>query len=176
MPTKVEQLAIEHIARAKCSGKSRTALEAAIETKWPGSVERARTRYHREMDEARFEGRVPDWVKRLVRKYERPARSIRFVARFSRTKPWTSGHCTYWNDRVVVTFGGNDLDEQRYVVLHEIAHANQPSWENHGEGFYDELYRMVKAEGLYRKCIAKGHAHWGAQGLRQAARRARRAA
>lgn len=117
---------------------------------------------------------MPEWAKKLVRKHELRPRHITLVIRYSRTKPYTSGHCAYWSDRIVVTLGAGDEREHRYVVLHEIAHTR--AGPGHEEDFYDRLYAMVKAEGLYRYCINGGSRHFGTQGLRAAARRARQAA
>lgn len=141
----------------------------ALEAKSPGAVERARARFDKEKDEARFKGNPPEWAKRLIRKYGGSGTSL--TIRRSRTKSWSSGHCSYWDRQLVVTFGGHDEEEQRYVILHEIAHTKAAA--GHGDDFYDELLVMVRAEGLYRRVIAPNRAHWGSKGIKAAARRAR---
>lgn len=178
--TKIERAAIEHIARAHYADKrpatdSLTILRQLIDEKFPNAIERARAKRLKEIDEKRFEGRVPEWAKRLVRKYEDRPRDVTLVIRHSRTKPYTSGHCAYWSDRIVVTFGGNDEIEHKFVILHELAHhkAAFRRNEHHGESFYDELLPMVRAEGIYRACVSKDRAHWSSKGLKAAARRAR---
>ena len=175
--TKIEQLAANHLARAHWSDirpgmritGTKKALFEALEAKSPGAVERAHARYEKDKEEARFTGNVPDWAKRLVRKYGSP--SVKLRIRRSRTKSWSSGHCSYWDRNLVVTLGGSDEDEHRYTVLHEIAHTKADA--GHGDDFYDALYPMVRAEGLYRRVIAPNRAHWGSKGIKAAARRAR---
>lgn len=176
--TKLEQLAVDHMARAHWSdrtsrtpGSTRRLLDG-IEAKSPGALQRARDRYDKEREDSRFEGKVPAWAKRYVLKHAPSDTTLKI--RISRTKPYTSGHCSYWNHRLVVTFGGTDEKEHRYVVLHEIAHTMSRG--THTEEFYDVLYRLLKAEGLYRYAVGKGTYHWGSSGLRQAARRERKSA
>jgi predicted metal-dependent hydrolase len=176
--TKIERAAIEHIARAhygesRSGQDSMTILRKLIDEKFPNAIERARDRRMKELDEKRFEGRVPEWAKRLVRKYEDRARAVTLVIRHSRTKPYTSGHCAYWSDRIVVTFGGTDEIEHKFVILHELAHHRAGAYEQHGDGFYDELYELTRNEGVYRTCVSKGRAHWSSKGLKAAGRRAR---
>ena len=175
--TKIEQLAANHLARAHWSDirpgvrvtGTKKALLDALEAKSPGAVERAHARYEKDKDEARFKGNVPQWAKRLVRMYA--TRDTSLTIRRSRTKPWSSGHCSYWDRQLVVTLGVTEEAEQRYTVLHEIAHTKAAA--GHGDDFYDVLYAMVRAEGLYRKVIGPNRAHWGSKGIKAAARRAR---
>lgn len=174
----ITQAAIDHLARGGCiagsvSGKE---LQAAVEATHPGAIARARERIDRERFDSRFVGPVPVWTKRYVRKYaESDVRSLRI--RQSRHKVHSSGHCWYGSGDIVVTFGaskGPDAEnERKATVLHELAHAVAPFRSKHGDLFYDEWYRLLRAENLYRWILGGRH-FVGTTSLRAAARRARR--
>ena len=165
--------AINHLVRATlCPTKASGAeLLQAIEAKHPGAIDRARARVKAERFDSKFKGTVPKWVKTLVAKYSRGnVGEVRI--RQSRSKTYTSGHCWYGSGDVVVTLSktGSDENEQRAVLLHEIAHAIA-LWDRHGDRFHDEWYEMLRSENLYRYTITCGR--FRTQSLKAAARRAR---
>lgn len=147
-PTKIERLAIEHLARSSySSSRSKAALGDAIEAAWPGAIARARKRYEAELDEGRFEGNPPAWARRMVRRWERSR--VRLVWRRSRIKPWSSGRC-YWTGKIIITANGaGDENEAKAVLAHELAHHRAIGMA-HDDDFYDELYAIATAEGILR--------------------------
>jgi hypothetical protein len=162
---------------------SRKALREVVEARHPGAIAREVERLKREQFESRFTGNPPTWAKHFVSKYGSSVDEV--VWRRSKVKWYSSGHCYIGCGRLVVT-AGPEIDEQKVVLLHELTHARvgvrryvgpQPSgrrkrkWASHDDRFYDELYRLVKAEGLYRAALSRE-----SSSLRAAARRARASA
>lgn len=149
-------------------------LAAAIEAIAPGRIERTRKAKTREAvaakEAARWIGNPPAWAKRLIEKHK-PTYVLHW--RRSAESAYSSGHC-YWGEmRIVVTANAGTspaaLDEQKAVLLHEIAHARTPG-AKHGERFYDELLRLAKLEGHVRPTGERNGRNFAA-----AARRARKA-
>lgn len=170
----VTQAAIDYLSRPGWGTLSRAKpLEEAIEKKHPGAIERARTKTKKDAFEKKFLGPVPSWAKRYVNKYARASVGTLRI-RVSRTKDYSSGHCWYGVGDIVVTLSkpGSNLVEQQVTVLHELAHA-LATWDGHGERFYDEWFKMLRAENLYRAGIDTGR-FVGVTSLRAAARRARK--
>jgi hypothetical protein len=145
-----------------------------IEAKYPGAIERARVRVKKERFEKKFIGSVPEWAKRYVAKHAAGSVSSLQI-RQSRTKDYSSGRCWYGSGRLVVTFSRpdsiNGLVERQATVLHEIAHALAP-WGGHDDRFYDQWYRLLRDEGIYRSAMATGR-FVGASSLKAAAKRQR---
>ena len=165
-PNAVEREAITYLAVSR--GSDARALREAIEAKFPGAITRAVTTRRKVRFEAKFTGNPPAWAKRLVAKHAPDIARLNW--RRSRTKWNTSGHCSLWGGEMTITVGrGNghsedggktvvwthDEDEDRYVLLHEIAHHK--THELHTDKFWDCLYGLVVEEGLYRKTMATEH-------------------
>lgn len=159
--TLVQQRALTKAAGAMIahtSGATRTALTDALNAIDPAILEQATLARSREIkrrnaavEATRWVGNPPAWAKRLVLKYV--PLLIRFHWRRSAVSQATTGHCYPYEYRIVVTVGGTNENEHKVVVLHEIAHARTPG-HNHDEQFWDELYRLCKAEGLVQAATA----------------------
>lgn len=122
-----------------------------VESIAPGRVDRARKATQRAVvakaEAARWSGNPPAWAKRLMNEHA-PAYTLTW--RVSRSKAYTSGHTYAIGRRIVVTVGP-DVDEQKAVVLHEIAHARTPR-HSHDEQFWDEFLRLARAEHHVGAC------------------------
>jgi hypothetical protein len=180
MYTKIEKAAIALVVRDGIA--QRALLRDAIEEKYPGAIDRARGRRAKERFAAKFVGNPPEWAKRMVAKHAPDITLLNW--RRSRVKWGTSGHCSLWGGSMAITVGRgaghsedggktvvytHDEDEDRYVLLHEIAHHK--THELHTDGFWDFLYGLLVEEGLYRKTLTMQHRTGS---LKVAASRARR--
>lgn len=180
MYTKIERAAIAYLARDGIT--QRAGLKAAIEEKYPGAVERARAKRQKERFAQKFTGNPPDWAKRMIAKHAPDITRLNW--RRSRVKQGTSGHCSLWGGDMTITVGRgmghlsedrktvtwtHDEDEDRYVLLHEVAHHK--THEMHTDAFWGCLYDLLVDEGLYRKTLTLRHR---TQSLKVAASRARK--
>lgn len=171
--TKIEAAAIVFAATLSPTTAAGRNLIAAIEAKYPGAIAKVKAENRKARLESRFEGDPPRWAKNLIDRYT-PSTRLRWrrsrVKFLSSGRAWRSG---WEGSRIVITAAGDDSDEQKYVVLHEIAHVLAPANERHGPRFWDTLYDLLTKEDHYRKTLASGHASMAS--LRAAARRARAA-
>jgi hypothetical protein len=160
----IAQAAIDFLAQSSYPGYDGE-LRKAVEAKYPGAIERARVRHKKARDAARFVGNPPTFVRTYVRKYA--PKIHRVTWRRSRMSNLSSGQYDPYDSAIVVTAGADEID-QRVTLLHEIAHFRTP-YEKHGDKFYDQWYRLLKGEGLYRAGANRFHGRL----LKSAARRAR---
>lgn len=120
-------------------------LADVVEEVAPGRVERARTtvknKARASREAARWEGDPPLWAKNLMTKY---ASTFKLQWRRSQINGHSTGRTFGWSSRIVVTAGA-DVGYQKATLLHEIAHARTPGV-RHGDAFWDELYRLARAE------------------------------
>ncbi|HSE46790.1 MAG TPA: hypothetical protein VLA89_15825 [Gemmatimonadales bacterium] len=159
MPTRIEQLAIRHVAEQ--GGATLSDLRKGIEAKWPGAIARKREAIKKERID-RALGKAPAWARTLIKRHARGIPEVSWHR--SRINSYSSGRCNW--SRIHVTEGSNPTDA-RFVLLHEIAHWNATGF-GHDEAFYDTLVPMLKREGLLRY----GQTRDG-RNLRSAAKRAR---
>ena len=167
--TPVEAAAIKFVAHLNASDPAK-GLRDAIEARFPGALDKEKAVLRKVRFEAKFVGNVPDWAKRLVAKYTPSLRTLRWHRSAAQ---WSaSGHCKPYASEIIVTTASpaQDPDESdaKYVLLHEIAHLRGGT--HHDERFWDECYRLLVAENLYRKTIAHGRS---IRSLKAAASRAR---
>lgn len=150
MPTKIEQAAIDHVAAVSSSGASARKLAELIETKYPGAIERAKTRRAATYRDSRIRGPVPPWARRLFLKHA-PERAD--LAWRRTTVTHLRGRCDGLYSVFVTELIGTPEKTLRILLLHEIAHFVGTG---HDERWTAEFRRLLVAEGLYRAALTSG--------------------
>jgi hypothetical protein len=96
--------------------------------------------------EARRYWRLPTMVDARKRYRPRVTKLPRIEWRRSTTKPYSTGRCSPWKQRIVVTLG-TSASEAQATVLHELVHAVMPDYEHHGT-LFQSTYRSAEREAF----------------------------
>lgn len=101
---------------------------------------------------------LPVWARRVVDEVVRefgplahPGPSVEW--RRSKVKAYTTGRTWPAIDRIVVT-AGTDRSQQRWVLLHELAHWLAGPGHKHDVTFWDAAYALYAYHGVYRQAAA----------------------
>jgi hypothetical protein len=146
-PNAAEKAAIEYLSVNQSQHGDRIiALRDAVESRFPGAIDRAVAKRAKEYQQGRFNGPVPTWAKRLFLKHA-PRRAD---LRWRRSSTTLRGTCDGIYHVTVTERIGESEERMRILLLHEIAHF---VGSGHDVAWTAEFRRLLAAEGLYRAAL-----------------------